>query len=610
MIELASLIGLGFFAQWLGWKIKVPAILPLILVGLIVGPFSTFFTLDGEKFIDGDKIFHGELLFDVVNLSVGLILFEGGLTLKLKETKNIGNVIWRLLIFGTIITLIGGAIATHYIMGFSYRIALLFGALIIVSGPTVVGPLLRNIKPNRKINTILKWEGILIDPIGALVAILIFDFILSGHSNELFTLFALKGFLFLTLSGLFTGGIAAFITVRMLKNKALLPDHLKNTVILGAVIGTFGFSDVLHEESGLLAVTIYGMIIGNSKIANLKSLMHFKEDVTLILISFLFVMLSSRMDINDLMALANGKSILLFIVIIYIIRPLVVLFSTIGTNLSWKERFFISYISPRGIVAAGVASLFTLKLTSGSAPITDIQVEEAKMLLPLTFMIIIGTVVIQGLTAKPLAKALNVLRKEPNGILFLGASEVGLFIAKILHRYKIPVLMSDTSEQNIKEAKRHGITTYEGSILSEGALEEVDFSKYGQLFSTTSNNEINILGNRTVSSELGMNKVFRLASKLEVETNALQKPQHLLFQGKYDFIGLTNLIRRKHIIKIVKSSQYYDKEESFQLLSTFDLPIFIIHSNRRVTPITDSLDEINEEDEIVYLEFKDVKKGS
>ncbi|AZQ63240.1 sodium:proton exchanger [Flammeovirga pectinis] len=602
MIELAGLLGLGFFAQWLGWRIKVPAILPLILIGLLVGPFSTLFTSDGSKFIDGDKIFHGELLFDVVNLSVGLILFEGGMTLKLKETKNIGSVIWRLLIFGSIITLIGGAIATHFIMGFSYKIAFLFGGLIIVSGPTVIGPLLRNIKPNNRINTILKWEGILIDPIGALVAILIFDFILSGHSNDLFTLFALKGFILLTISGAAVGSIAAFITAKVL-NQKLLPDHLKNIVMLGFVVATFALSDLLHAESGLLAVTIYGMILANSKVASMKSILHFKEDVTLVLISFLFVMLSSRMSLDDLESLANWNSVLLFTVIVYVIRPLVVLSSTIGTSLTWQERLFISYISPRGIVAAGVASLFTLKLTSGIAPISAAQVKEAELLLPLTFMTIIGTVVIQGLTAKPLAKLLKVTRKEPNGVLFLGASEVGLFMARILQQYHIPILVSDTSEQNIKEAKRLRIPTYEGSILSEGALENVDFSEYGQLFSTTSNNEINILGNRTISTELGMNKVFRLASKLEVETDTLNKPQHLLFHGKYDFIGLTNIIRQKHVVKNVKPEKTLDQEESFQFLANFDLPIFIIHENNHITPVTDSLTEILDSDEVIYIEL-------
>ncbi|KXX71640.1 sodium:proton antiporter [Flammeovirga sp. SJP92] len=604
MIELAGLIGLGFFAQWLGWRIKIPAILPLILIGLLVGPFSTFFTSDGSKFIDGDKIFHGDLLFDVVNLSVGLILFEGGMTLKLKETKNIGNVIWRLLFFGTFITLIGGAIATHYIMGISYRIAFLFSALIIVSGPTVIGPLLRNVKPNARINTILKWEGILIDPVGALTAILIFDFILSGQPNELFTFFALKGFVLLALSGLISGGIAAFITTKVL-NQRLLPDHLKNTVILGFVIATFAFSDLLHAESGLLAVTVYGMILANSKVASIKSILSFKEDVTLILISFLFVMLSSRMNISDFEALANFHSVVLFIVIIFVLRPLVVLCSTLGPSLTWKERIFISYISPRGIVAAGVASLFTLKLTQGIAPITEAQVEEAKLLLPLTFMIIIGTVILQGLTAKPFAKLLKVTRQEPNGILFLGASEVGLFIAKILQQYHIPVMVSDTSEQNLREAKRHRIPIYEGSILSDGAIENVDFSAYGQLFSTTSNNEINILGNRTISSELGMNKVFRLASKMEVEMHTLQKPQHLLFRGKYDFIGLSTLIRRKHQVKHMKIQKTMDQEESIDFLDQLDLPVFIIHENSYVTPVTDSLNEINEGDEIVYIKFNE-----
>ncbi len=294
MIELAGLLVLGFFAQWLSWRIKVPAILPLIIIGLLVGPISTLFTGDegylvstGPKLIDGDSIFQGQVLFDVVSLAVGLILFEGGLTLKLSEVKVLGKAVRNIIVIGSAVTMAGGTVAAMLIMDFTVQTSLLFGSLIIVTGPTVIGPILRNVKPNFNITTVLKWEGILIDPVGALIAILTYEFIISGTAGAQIGWIALKTFAITIAVGIAIGWAVAWLG-NILINKELIPKYLQNIVILGLVITAFALSNSIQHESGLLAVTIMGMALVNMKTSNLKEIITFNEDLVIIL-DFVFV---------------------------------------------------------------------------------------------------------------------------------------------------------------------------------------------------------------------------------------------------------------------------------------------------------------------------------
>jgi len=364
MLELASILVLGIFSQWLAWKIKQPAILPLILIGLFIGPISTFLTPNGSKLIDGDFIFSGDLLFSFVSISVGVILFEGGLTLNLREIRNLAGTVRNLLIIGSLITFFGGGIAAHYIMGLSWKISFLFGALIIVSGPTVIMPILRNVRPNSNINTILKWEGILIDPFGALVAVLMYEFILSSKHGSGYPLEVLQDFFITISAGIVAGGLGAFFLYYVIKKKAL-PAYLRNVFTLGLVIFTFAFSELIHKEAGLMAATVMGIVLANVKLDELKTILSFKEDISTILISVLFILLSSRIDVVQIEKLGSA-SILLFAVVILLIRPAGVLLSSIGSGLSWREIAFISWIGPKGIVAAAVASLFSLDLVQKS----------------------------------------------------------------------------------------------------------------------------------------------------------------------------------------------------------------------------------------------------
>ncbi|MEN7549914.1 cation:proton antiporter [Rapidithrix thailandica] len=600
MIEIAGLIILGLLAQWLAWRLKVPAILPLILIGLLVGPLSTFITPDGSKFIDGDNIFNGEKIFDVISISVGLILFEGGLTLKVAELRNLGKTVRNLILFGTIICLIGGAMAAYYIIGMGVQASFLFGALIIVTGPTVIGPILRNVRPNQNINTILKWEGILIDPVGALVAILIYEFVISGRPNEQFTFFALKGFLLTIISGVVVGGIFAYLLFHLLK-KDLIPGYLKNIIVLAFVMLAFVIADMAHEESGLLAVTLLGIILANLKIDDLKKILSFKEDVTLILISFLFVMLSSRIDIADIQLLLNMKSLLLFVVIVYLLRPVTIFLSTHKADLKLNEKIFLSYICPRGIVAAGVASIFSEKLSSLAPSDSNVMAFDAHLLMPLTFLIILGTVVIQGLTAKPIANLLGVTQKEPNGVLFLGANETARFMAKVLKAKGIPVLLSDTSKANINEAKSAWLPVYEGSILSESNIEDLDLSSYGHLYATTSNTEINILACRLFGNEFGKEKVFRLVSPREIQMVDLSKPKNLLFKGATDYMGLAQLFKRTQLVQTQKFDNKEQMDDFIEEQNGKIVPVFLEKPKNVLIPFTEKIKDIDKGDQIIYV---------
>ncbi|WP_338792416.1 sodium:proton antiporter [Bernardetia sp. Wsw4-3y2] len=612
MLELAGLLVLGFFAQWLSWRIKVPAILPLIIIGLLVGPVSTLFTGDegylvskGPKLIDGDSIFQGQVLFDVVSLAVGLILFEGGLTLKLSEVKVLGKAVRNIIVIGSVITMAGGTVAAMLIMDFSVQTALLFGSLIIVTGPTVIGPILRNVKPNFNITTILKWEGILIDPVGALIAILTYEFIISGTAGSQIGFIALKTFAITIAVGIAIGWVSAWLG-NILISKELVPKYLQNIVMLGLVISSFALSNSIQHESGLLAVTIMGMALVNMKTSNLKEIISFNEDLVIILISFLFVLLSSRIDIVDIELVLTTNSFILFAVVVFILRPLSVFLSTWGTNLTLNEKIFLSYICPRGIVTAAVASIFSISLFQSKDYI--IPLDEAAMLLPLVFLVIVGTVVLQGLTAKPIAKLLGVTRKEPNGVAFLSADESARFIAKILQKYNIPVLLADTSKANTREASMQQIPIYEGSILNEEAWEELDFAQYGQLWAMTPNAEINALACRILGEELVKDKVFRFISNREQETlNKEDYPKNILFDGRADFISFSHFIRKDPEIKEIKVNS---REDVLNTLETKEnkgkvIPLFVINDKNFVEPALALTPlEIGKETKFIYLKIK------
>jgi NhaP-type Na+/H+ or K+/H+ antiporter len=559
MLELAGIIILGILAQWVAWKFKIPAILPLILIGLLVGPIAAeFLSEDGTKWIEPIwqeegryGLFPGEGLYYFVSLAISIILFEGGLTLKRSEVKNVGNDITKLITVGALVTFFAGAITAHFIFDLSWQISFLFAALIIVTGPTVITPILRNIPLKKDVSAVLKWEGILIDPIGALVAVLVFEFI-SVEGDSGFTKTALIEFGKIVLFGT-TFGFTFAHALAFAINKKFIPHYLLNVVSLSVVLLVFVESEVFAHESGLLAVVVMGMVLGNSKLANLKELLYFKESLSVLLISILFILLAANINIDDLMLLYNWKTALLFAIVVFVIRPLAVFISTKGSSLTLNEKLFVSWVGPRGIVAAGIASLFGSKLIRQG-------VSGAEYITPLVFMIVLGTVILNATTARLFAKLVGVFLKKSEGILILGASKVSRLIGNYLESNGRHVVLIDSNESNIAKSKAMGLEAFNANIYSETLEDNIELNDVGYLLALTGNKEINTYAINKFRGQFGENGAFRLISADEMQ-DASKRPKTGLFSETDDFVSLTETARKFPVIHEIalEDQSHYNK---------------------------------------------------
>ena len=605
MLELGSVIILGILAQWLAWRIKVPAILPLILVGLIVGPFSTLWTADGQKLLEpmwnGTKgIFPGDHLFHFVELAIGIILFEGGLSLKRDELKGVAPSIINLITLGSLVTFIGGAVLVHYDMSLGWTVSFLFSGLIIVTGPTVIGPILRNLPLKRNISTILKWEGILIDPIGALVAVLMFEFIKLTHEGGgsfAFTGEALKSFLLIALVGSALGFFAAH-SLKQLLRRNWVPHYLLTVFILAFVLAIFVGSNYLVHDSGLLSVVITGMVIGNIDMPYKNDIVYFGESISILLIAVLFILLAANINIEDLELLLDWRVMVLFLAVILIVRPLGVFMSTRRSNLSIKEKVFVSWVGPRGIVAAGIASLFGSKLSNMGIP-------GAEYITPLVFMIVLGTVILNATTAGLVARWTGVLLTKSNGILMIGAHSAARLIADYLTTNGQHVVLVDSNTNNVQRCGEMGLDSFIANIYSDDLKNSTDLNDVGVLMALTGSSEVNNYAINNFSKEFGENGAYRLVSVNELHSPELVE-NNCLFSAKDDFIHLLEVSRDYPDIHEVTIKS---KEEFDQLLKQVNdavksIPLFIkrVSLNEFQAILADMSDaEVEEGDQLVYL---------
>lgn len=539
MLELGGIIILGIFAQWLAWRLKLPAILPLILIGLLVGPIATLFTEDGAKLIEPiwngkNGLFPGEGLYYFVSLAISIILFEGGLTLKRSEIANVGPVITKLITLGTLVTFIGAGLAAHFIFDLSWQMAFLFSALIIVTGPTVITPILRNIPLKKDVSAVLKWEGILIDPIGALVAVLVFNFISVGGGQE-YTTTALMEFGKILLFG-FTFGFTFAHALAYVIRRSLIPHYLLNVVALSVVLLVYVISDIFAHESGLLAVVVMGMVMGNMNLPNIKELLYFKESLSVLLISILFILLAANINIEDMLLIYTWQTTLLFLVVVFLIRPIGVFFSTRGSGLRTNEKLFISWVGPRGIVAAGIASLFGSKLMAQGEP-------GAEYITPLVFMIVLGTVLLNATTARLFARLAGVYLIHSDGILIIGASKPARLLGDYLRKNNRHVVLIDNNERNIQHAKKLGVEAITANIYSDALTDNIELNDVGFLFAMTGNDEINAYAIDKFRDQFGENGSFRLVNDLEM-TEMAKSSKEALFSHTDDFARLNEVAKK------------------------------------------------------------------
>ncbi len=602
MLDIAGIIILGILAQWIAWRLKVPSILPLILFGLLVGPISTLWTGE-EKLLEpiwnGQKgIFPGEYLFHFVELAIGVILFEGGLSLKREEVREVGPTIIKLITLGSLVTFLGGTLLVHYIMDLSWSVSFLFAGLIIVTGPTVISPILRNLPLKRNVSTVLKWEGILIDPIGALVAVLVFEFIMiSYEGGGSFTIPALQQFLLVLFIGSSLGFFAAYFLKFLLK-KDWIPHYLLTVFTLAYVLFTFVLSHFIVHDSGLLTVVVLGMVIGNIDVPHKNDIIYFGESISILLIAVLFILLSANINISDLELLFNLQSIILFLAVILLLRPLGVFLSTYNSTLSGKEKMFVSWVGPRGIVAAGIASLFGLKLS-------NLGIQGAEYITPLVFMIVLGTVILNATTAGMVAKWLDVLLAKSNGVLIVGAHKAARLIGDYLKKNEVHVVLIDSNSTSVDKANHIGLEAFTANIYADNLVDFDQVSDIGYMMAMTGSAEVNEYALREYGKTLGENGAYSLVS-----VNELQHPESIqvprLFSKNDDFINLLEIARDFPQIHEVQINSEEDYKTKLELIDSakFSVPLFIkeSQSNELKIILTDAeAISASEGDLLVYL---------
>lgn len=496
LLTLAAIGAAGIACQWLAWITRLPAILYLLIIGIVMGPVSGY--------LDPDALF-GDLLFPFISLSVAIILFEGSMTLKLSEVRGLARVVRNLITIGAAATWIVGALAAYYLLEFSVGLAALFGAIVIVTGPTVIVPMLRSVRPNAKIANVLRWEGIAIDPLGALLAVLVYNYILSGQDadafgNVLLTFFKTVGI------GIVVGMLSAMATAFVLR-RHLVPEYLRNMFVLTLVLGAFSVSDLLQHESGLLAVTVMGMALANTRGLDIEDILNFKESLSLLLISALFIILAARIELHQFAGI-GWPALGVLAIIMFIARPLGVALSAWGSDLNWRERSLIAWIGPRGIVAAAVAAVFALRLE-------EIGYDGAAFIIPLTFTVIIGTVIIQSATAAPLARLLKVAEPEPRGFLIIGAGNVARTIGKALQERDVKIMLSDSNWENVRSARMEGLPVYYGNPISDHADRHLDLVGIGRLLAMSGRANFDALAIMRFRREFEPNHLYQLLTSRE-----------------------------------------------------------------------------------------------
>ncbi len=526
LLVLSGVLVAGFVCHWLAWRVKLPSILFLLTVGITLGPLLGW--------LRPNEIF-GELLVPLVSLAVAVILYEGSLTLKFQEIRGHGNVVRNLLTAGVLITWLSATFAAKWFLGWDIQLAALFGAIVTVSGPTVILPLLRSIRPTNALANVLKWEGILIDPLGAILAVLVFNFIVitqaAATSGQLYIILGLT-----VASGVILGVLAGYLFGQVLR-KHWLPDYLRDYAALAMVILVFTIAENVASESGLLAVTIMGVWQANMRDLDIEDILDFKESLTLVLVAGLFIVLAARIDLAALVSLGTG-AIVVLLLLQFVAGPLRALLCSAGSELRWQERIFLGWIFPRGIVAAAVSALFALRLEELGFP-------GAENLVPMVFTVIVGTVVIQSLSGKLVARWLDIVNPEPTGVLIVGANSAALFYAKALQKAGHRVLVTSMNWRDISAARMAGLPVFFGSAVSVYAERHMNLLGLGKLLALSDQPGLNELACVKFRYEFGMDSVFTVRHHTESSHEKYQvsgdSAGRLLFAGKRTLEDLADI---------------------------------------------------------------------
>ncbi len=566
VFSLTAIIVLGVLAKWVGWATRIPSILILLLTGLIIGPILGL--------VHTKELF-GDLLIPVVSLSVGVILFEGGLTLRFRDLKDFGHVIILLVTVGAATGFFLSTLFLVYVLHFSWTFSLLESAILIVTGPTVIIPLLEHLNVKEPANSILKWEGIVIDPIGAILAVLVFDSLIQKTTES-----AVEVMVFGAVETLLVGsivGVAVAYLILLILRRFLLPDALQNPVVLMFLIGAFTTANAFKEDAGLISVTIMGLILANQAQTQVQHIADFKENLKIILIGFLFITLSSAINLATLLD-TLPESLALLVFLIFIGRPATVLVSTIFSNLGWKDILFMSFMAPRGIIAAAISALFGLVLAG-------IDYEEAHVFAPMTFTIITGTVIFYSIVTPLLADYLKISSIPNQGVLIIGCNRVARAIGDALFKERIDVRMIDTDYWKVSETKQYEMPVYHGPFITYETANPEGFIGLGKLLALTERDDINSLAVRH------FNPHFDIADSYQLQTRTDKIPEsakgRVLFGKEYTFDKLDELMTEGYVVKTTNLNPEFTYKKLKETYKSRLIPLFFIRKTGHLVPITD-----------------------
>jgi NhaP-type Na+/H+ or K+/H+ antiporter len=496
-LALVGAVGVG--AQLAAWRLNLPAIVLMLIAGVLLGP--VFGVFDPDRDI-------GALKGPMISIAVAIILFEGGLTLNFHTLNDAAKGVKRLVVIGAPLGWLTSALALHYGAGLGWAASAVFGGIMIVTGPTVIAPLLRSARLSRRPAALLQWEAIVNDPIGALAAVLAFEVVAvlnAGVTAGQAVVDLSVGIAFATAIGIAAG----WLIVRAFR-RGWVPEYMKVPVLFVSVLAAFAASDALLHESGLLAVTIMGVWIANADLPSYEELRRFKEHATVLLVSGVFILLAAGLDFSELARL-DWRAVAFVLAVVLIARPLTVLASLIGTALPLKERAFIAFTGPRGVVLVAVAGLFGDRLA-------EIGVADGALVGPLAFVLVATTVVFHGFTLRPIAKALGLTGAAQPGILLVGGNRFTTAFAEALRKMKVPVLLTDPNWSHLRAARAAGLPTFPGDILSEAAENHLELLDFGVIVAATDNDAYNTLVATDLSPEFGREHVYQVAREKEASS--------------------------------------------------------------------------------------------
>lgn len=566
-LALTGIVVLGVLAQWIAWRARLPSIVLLLAIGIIIGPVLGL--------LDPDQVF-GDLLFPVTSLSVAIILFEGSLTLRFREIHGLRGPILNLVTIGAAISIIVLTFAAVTFLQAPLPIALLIGAIASVTGPTVVVPMLRAIRPTPAIAKVLRWEGIIIDPIGAILAVIALEFALKGAHGDIGWVLGR-----LIVSGCVIGALGALVLGTLLK-RHLVPWYLRNVVTLAVLFTAFTTSNLVAHEAGLLTVTVMGITLANMRGLDMEDVLSFKESLTILLVSLLFIVLAARLDLGSFHALGWGFPLFLATVLL-VARPMAVFASATASKLSMRERGLIAWIGPRGIVAASVASLFALRLEAE-------DIAGGELLVPAIFSVIIASVLLQSFTARKLALRWKLAEEQPLGVIIVGSGKVPVCVGQSLQKAGFDVTLADSNWDALKRARMAGLKTYFGSVVSDHADHHLDFSGVARLLAMSNRPGQNTLACLHYRSELGTDGVFALRTSEDHDkatltlTGSLKMPW--LFDDRIDNGALEKAIEAGAVIKTSKLKDNYTLADLKQRSGGLAVLLFAIDPKRRLIPFT------------------------